>query len=260
VRAPHPDADEAWFTLLDVGQGLSVVVQTARHTLVYDTGMNLFGSNMSKRVVLPFLNAQTVQQLDMLILSHGDNDHSGGAATLLAHLPIQRLLSGQPERFLSPITEPCQAGQQWQWDGVLFEVLHPEIKAYYPKNNNYSCVLRVSNGRGAVLLTGDIEKSAELSLLNAPLQADVLVVPHHGSLSSSSPEFIQAVHPKWALFATGYLNRFGFPKPEILNRYHQQGVETLETGQVGAIRWQLTRQGIQSVVTARQQLKRYWHP
>lgn len=261
ITPARPIHGEAWFTLLDVRQGLSLVVQTAQHNLVYDTGMNLFGVDMGKRVVLPFLKAQGISVLDSLIISHADNDHSGGAASILAAMPVHQLLSGQPERFLSPVTDWCAAGQIWQWDGVKFQILHPAPTDRYQKTNNYSCVLKISTAGGTVLFTGDIEKLIEQTLISQgqDLAATLLIVPHHGSRTSSSPEFIAAVHPQWALLATGYLNRFGLPKADIVERYHRQQITTLDTAQVGAIRWQLTAQGIDEISTARQQLKRYWH-
>jgi len=261
ITPARPAQGEAWFTLLDVGQGLSLVVQTAQHNLVYDTGMNSFGVDMGKRVVLPFLKSQGIGVLDSLIISHGDNDHSGGAASILAAMPVHQVLSGQPERFLSAVTDWCAAGKIWYWDSVEFQILHPAPTDLYKKTNNYSCVLKISTAGGAVLFTGDIEKLTEQALLNQArdLAANVLIVPHHGSRTSSSPEFIAAVRPQWALLATGYLNRFHLPKADVVERYHRQQIMTLDTAQVGAIRWQLTAQGIDNMSTARQALKRYWH-
>ena len=215
------------FTLLDVGQGLASVVQTASHTLVFDAGAEFSPRfNIGDAVVLPYLKQQGIKRLDTLLISHGDNDHSGGAAAILSKIETARILSSMPELFPMHHAEPCLRGQHWNWDGVNFTILHPGDETM--NDNNRSCVLKIESVNGSLLLTGDIERRAENALLQTDsslLRADVLVVPHHGSRTSSSAEFIEAVSPSLALFAAGYRNRYGFPKQDIIARYESRGIE-----------------------------------
>jgi competence protein ComEC len=225
VQPARPLAGEAWIDVLDVGQGLAVLVRTAKHSLLYDTGPS-YGSeaNAGQRIVTPFLRAIGVARLDTLVVSHRDQDHAGGLAAVRAHGPIARFLTSMP----GIDAEPCAAGQSWEWDGVRFVILHPlehdySVKA--KKSNNMSCVLRIWNKSGGVLLTGDIESADERALIarasepSQQLRSDVLIAPHHGGRSSSSPPFVAAVAPGDAVFSAGYRNRFGHPRPEVLERY-----------------------------------------
>ncbi len=226
-------------TMLDVGQGLAVAVTTRQHVLIYDAGPRFNERfDAGRMVVLPWLYAQGYQRLDTLMVSHADNDHSGGAAALLEVMPVQRLLSGAETLFVDHAAERCLAGQQWEWNGVSFHVLHPSLAYADPKRNNGSCVLRVDNGQHSVLLSGDIERPAEYLLsqrLRTTLQADVLLVPHHGSKSSSSPAFLKQVAPELALVSAGYRNRFHHPHPSVRQRYSDWGIELLSTVDSGAI-------------------------
>jgi competence protein ComEC len=266
VQPDRPVHGEAWITVLDVGQGLATVVQTRRHTLVYDTGPR-FSDNFDtgQAVVVPFLRHQGVRLLDSLIISHGDNDHIGGADSLLAAYPAGRLLAGVPEKLPGTGVEQCQAGDQWHWDGVTFSVLHPGPGGS-PAGNDASCVVRieVAAGQGA-LLTGDIEEPSEYSLLQdwrGSLSADVLVAPHHGSMTSSSPDFVKAVNPGVVLFPAGYQNRYHIPKRAVVERYTEMGAETYNTGDSGAIMVRLGGSPGEppEISLHRDTQRRYWKP
>jgi competence protein ComEC len=256
---PPPGA--AWITALDVGQGLAVVVRTANRTLLYDAGP-AFGpeADSGGRVVVPLLRASGVPRLDAIVLSHEDRDHIGGAQTVLETFEAGELFSSLPPAHplnaLAPARR-CAAGQQWTWDGVRFEFLHPAAGRSY-KRNDTSCVLRIEASGGSVLLTGDIERGAETALLNGNfnLKSDVLLVPHHGSKTSSTAPFIAAVAPRWAVVAAGYRNRFGHPNGAVLERYRAAGAQTLRTDQDGAI--SIVLEKTTSIVTERARRARYW--
>lgn len=247
-------------TVLDVGQGLSVLVRTAQHTLLYDAGpayrsgdAAAVGNDAGQRTVLPYLRHLGLSQLDLTVVSHDDNDHVGGMASVLAALPAKQLLSTLPAQatFFSQWQQlgqgrslphlPCQAGQHWQWDSVHFQVLSPAANAPDDlSDNNRSCVIRVQSAHGSLLLTGDIERQAEAQLTQRdaavpPLASTVLTMPHHGSLTSSSPAFVQAVGAQLAIASVGYRNRFGHPKAAVLARYSAQGTQVLRTDTSGAV-------------------------
>jgi len=256
-----PAVGTAEVTLLDVGQGLAAVVRTRHHSLVFDTGPRYHsGFNTGDAVVLPFLQQRGVKWLDTLIVSHGDNDHIGGARALLEGIPVARVLTSVPRKMTWVPNERCHAGQHWQWDGVNFSILNPLHVSGNARGNNDSCVLKVSTGAQAVLLPGDIEREAESELLAAhtPLTAQVLVAPHHGSKTSSSEPFLAAVNPRWVLFPVGYRNRYGFPRPAIVQRYQARGVRQLETYHSGAITLTLG-DGPITPHSYRQQSQRYWY-
>ncbi len=255
---------QARFTLLDVGQGLAAVVQTQNHVLVFDTGPRFSsGFNTGEAVVAPYLRAQGRRYIDTLVVSHGDNDHMGGVAGLRASIPTGQVLGSVPQRIDG--AESCHAGQSWQWDGVMFVMLNPGEHVYTGgrKDNNHSCVLRVQAGEHSVLFTGDIERAAENELVRVfgnKLASDVLVAPHHGSNTSSTPAFLAAVSPAIALFPVGYRNRYGFPKARIVQRYTDRQVRLFDTAQHGAIGLQLgNKTDLEAVITHRQQAARYWH-
>ncbi|MDR3221385.1 MAG: DNA internalization-related competence protein ComEC/Rec2 [Candidatus Accumulibacter sp.] len=257
VQPARPPAGEAWIDVLDVGQGLAVLVRTAKHTLLYDTGPRLGGTDAGQRTVAPFLRAIGVAWLDALVVSHRDQDHAGGLEAVRAHGPIARFLTSMADIG----AEPCAAGQSWEWDGVRFAILHPLKRDYLGKEkrtNSMSCVLRVWNDRGAILLTGDIETGNERALIaraGQQLRSDVLVAPHHGGRGSSSPEFVAAVAPRDAVFSAGYRNRFGHPRPEVLERYAAS--RKWRTDRDGDVQVAL---GAEARVTAwRATRPRYWH-
>ncbi len=245
----HPQLGAMQVTVLDVGQGLAVVIQTKNHTLLYDTGPKYSAqSDSGSRIIVPFLRGEGITNLDGIMLSHNDLDHSGGLNSVLAQVPIKWLDSSIPmDTKLGATIDSkqvnlmrCYAGQQWVWDDVKFDVLYPSIASYSEDltDNNRSCVLKVTSQYGSILLTGDIEKEAEFALLqnnSENLDSDVLVAPHHGSKTSSTIDFIQAVDPSTTIFTAGYLNRFKHPKPEVLARYQANLSEILRSDTSGAV-------------------------
>jgi competence protein ComEC len=254
--APRPALGELWLTVLDVGQGLSAVVRTATHTLVYDTGPR-YGAERDAgvAVVVPFLRHSGTRGIDTLLVSHADSDHSGGTASLRAALPVERLLGAAPG------AEPCLRGMVWEWDRIVFRVIHPSAGSGFT-DNDASCVLRVEWSGGALLLTGDIERSAEARLVAetpGDLPATVIVAPHHGSHSSSTDAFVSAVAPQLVLYTTGYRNHFGFPHPDVVARYAAVGAQAWDTAQHGAIELHLGPGLVPVVRSWREEARRYWH-
>lgn len=260
VAAPPPGA--AAVTVLDVGQGLSVVVRTAAHTLVYDVGPRYSARfDAGEAVLVPYLRHSGIGRIDMLVVSHGDDDHVGGLPGLFQAFVPGRLLSGQPE-VIGHGARPCRGGGRWRWDGVEFAFLWPPAGYDGRGDNDRSCVLKVSAAGRALLLTGDIGAGAEAALVRAApgdLRADLLVAPHHGSASSSSPPFLAAVAPRWALVSNGWRVRERFPAPAVRERYRGAGIETVETAAVGPISVRLGADGI-AVTGYRERLRRYWRP
>ncbi len=239
-------------TVLDVGQGLSVLVQTAHHAMLYDAGPAYSEeSDAGQRIVLPYLRHLGVNHLDTVVISHDDNDHSGGMASVLAGVSTGDLLSSltpdsdffkQIQALPKPPVfrrQPCYQGQQWQWDNISFRMLSPAKNANSGlKDNDKSCVLQVVSAHGSLLLTGDIEKGAERWLLeSAPeqLASTVMTMPHHGSKTSSTIGFVNAAQPAIAIATVGYLNRFGHPKPEVISRYEAIGTQILRSDKDGAV-------------------------
>ncbi len=254
-----PPEGEVEFTLLDVGQGLAAVIRTHRHALIYDTGPKFGpGFDAGSAVVLPFLRYTGVSHIDTVVLSHGDRDHTGGFDALRANLDIDVVLAGEPEPERGQ--RPCLAGRRWQWDQVHFEILQPSA-ASTATGNDRSCVLRVRAGGRELLLTGDLQRAGERALLQAEpdLQADVLIAPHHGSAGSSSPAFVAAVRPRWVLFASGYHNRFGFPRPDVVQRYRELGAETLSSAQCGAIQLRFGARRAPAPRCRRRRRGHYWN-
>ena len=257
-----PAVGEAWVTTLDVGQGLAVLVRTANRALLYDAGP-AYGpeADSGGRIVVPLLRGAGIRSVDTLVLSHEDLDHVGGALTLLETVEVQSLASSlapnHPLNSLVALPGRCAAGASWDWDGVRFEFLHPQPGWEAARRNNQSCVLRIDAGGASILLTGDIERAAESFLAAAIQKTDVLLVPHHGSRSSSSEEFIAAVAPRWAVVPAGYRNRFGHPAREVLERYAKAGVRVLRTDLDGAVHVILGREVVE-VTAERARRPRYW--
>jgi competence protein ComEC len=262
VSSPKPGHGEYWFTLLDVGQGLAAVVETRQHTLVYDTGAKFSDDfNAGEAVVLPFLRSRNIGRVDLLLVSHGDNDHIGGAASIIDGVATMRVMTSAPDRIDHAHINRCQAGQRWQWDGVDFEVLHPP-PGWKGSRNNQSCVLRVRNEGGSILVTADIGSKVERRLLKSygeKLSSDIMLIPHHASRTSSSVAFLTKVNPETALLTVGYRNRFGFPQPDIIARYEGLGVPVRDTLKEGAIRIRVHPvQGKDILLGYRQESRRYW--
>ncbi|WP_153147788.1 DNA internalization-related competence protein ComEC/Rec2 [Dechloromonas sp. H13] len=255
----RPPAGEAWVTVLDVGQGLAAVVWTREHTLIYDPGpLYSAESDAGQRVVVPYLRALGIDRVDTLVVTHRDSDHAGGAVSVRSALQVDKVLSSTGEAG----SEPCRAGQRWAWDGVAMDVLHPLADDYDGprKSNNLSCVLRVEAGGRRLLLTSDIEARDEAALLArdpAQLAADVLLVPHHGSRTSSTPAFIAAVGAQHAVIPVGYRNRFGHPKAEVVDRHEAGGARVWRTDRDGALRVVMAGGGL-TVSAWRDERQRYW--
>ena len=259
----RPREGEYYMNLLDVGQGLSVVIQTATHTLLYDAGPKLeASSDMGERIVLPFLRSAGIKKIDLMVISHADNDHIGGANAILnayRHTPIK---TSAPEKFSSSHVEFCNAGDAWKWDGVNFTFLYPMNYDNNSRNDN-SCVLMIDNGKYKILLTGDIEKYAEQELLhNMPekLAANIIVAPHHGSKTSGIPKFISAVHPEIVLYATGYRNRYHFPHPSVIKEYEKINALAFNTSESGSIQFIVGKNGLETKPQEyRKMNKKYWN-
>jgi competence protein ComEC len=268
VPSPKPKNGELWLTVLDVGQGLAVVARTEHHTLLFDTGPNFGEADSGSRVIVPFLRGEGIRQVDTLIVSHVDTDHSGGALSVLKTMPVSLLLSSLPIHH--PIQqaekhqEQCRAGQSWQWDGVYFELLHPLLEDYADlkrKTNANSCVLKITSTYGSVLLPGDIEEKDERALLvraHHQLSATVLIAPHHGSHTSSTYAFLQKINPAFTIFTVGYLNRHDHPREAIVNRYRNGGSQLLRSDRDGAILLRFENRKF-SVKRWRDSYRRYWH-
>ncbi len=265
LPAPAPAPGEAWITTLDVGHGLAVLVRTANRALLYDAGPAFgAGADSGERIIAPYLRAIGVLRLDTMVVTHNDLDHAGGAASVVENVEVGELLSslsaGHPLTALVPVALRCVAGATWDWDGVRFAILHP--RAAVPqgtRTNDLSCVLKVSAGARSMLLTGDIEKTAEAELVSrgaAMLAADVLLVPHHGSRSSSSAEFLDAVGASAAVIPVGYRNRFGQPSAEVLDRLSTMAIS--RTDRDGAVTVRLAADQMH-ISSERRNRRRYWH-
>jgi len=262
----RPATGDAMVTVLDVGQGLAVHVQTARHDLLFDAGPAFSAdADSGNRIIAPYLRAQGVRRLDLMVVSHADRDHEGGAASVLAALPVAALATSLPfEHPLSAQPVPhrlCATGDGWEWDGVRFEMLHPGPDPLSRKSNDLSCVLRVVVGSSSFLLTSDIEAVSEAALIaryGAGLGAGAMTAPHHGSRTSSTPEFVAAVDARDVVFPVGYRNRFGHPREEVLARYLQGGARLHRTDLDGAVTVRLQADGL--VFRHERELRRrYWH-
>lgn len=247
---------------------MALLVETANHRLLYDTGP-AYGpaSDAGNRVLLPYLRGRGIHRLDGVVVSHSDTYHVGGARSVLDAVPADWLLSslppGHPAAKAARRHVRCAAGQRWEWDGVVFTVLHPAPTDYRRtqlKPNALSCVLRISSGDDDLLLAGDIEAAQETELVSSGmrLDAEVLLVPHHGSGTSSTVPFLQAVRPQLAIFQVGHRNRYRHPKEEVFERYRRIGVRRLRTDASGALTLRLGG-GIR-VTEYREAHARYWYP
>ncbi|MFC5510276.1 DNA internalization-related competence protein ComEC/Rec2 [Massilia jejuensis] len=268
LQPTRPEPGRFDVTAFDVGQGMALLVETHGHRLLYDTGPRYApGQDAGGRVILPYLRARGIRRLDTMVVSHSDLDHAGGAPTLLEALRVDHVTSslGPGHRVVhgAKAHTPCVGGQRWEWDGVVFEMLHPTPASYDDpslKANARSCTLRIAAHGRAILLAADIEAAQEAALVaNAAgkLRADVLLAPHHGSGTSSTPAFLAAVRPSIALFQVGHRNRYKHPKKEVFARYGEHAIERLRTDEAGAI-------GLEFGATVRarsyrREHARYWH-
>ena len=253
--------------ILDVGQGSAAVLQTKNHVMVIDAGAKFSDRlDAGSSVIVPYLRSLGIESLDYLIVSHGDNDHIGGAQAIIDAYSTVTVLGQDIESLKVGAKQDCYDGLNWQWDGVGFEILSPENSNNRPlqdiKRNNRSCVLRVSSEFGSVLLPGDAERKVEkrlLALHGKQLASDVLIVPHHGSNTSSSSSFIDAVNPAIAIISAGYKNRYKLPNKKVLSRYVLKNVKLVETAKSGAITIQFAKGSELDIIKYRENAAKYWN-
>jgi competence protein ComEC len=273
VRPPALLPGTFRMTVLDVGQGLAVVVETHGNTLLYDAGPRYTeDADAGNRIVAPYLRAAGIRRLGGMIVTHQDSDHSGGALSVLQTVPVDWLASSLPEDHPILVVRAreagdelrCVAGQRWEWDGVRFTVLQPPAGLYRQdrvKPNDLSCVVRIDSAFGSALLTGDLEARGERDLVRADpaaLKADVLLVPHHGSLTSSTPAFIAAVSPSVAVYTPGYRNRYGHPRAAVVERYDAAGIRSFRTDYDGALTFVFAPGVAREPRVEREHDRRYW--
>ena len=262
LHAPQPP-DQSCFDahILDVGQGLATVVQTRQSTLLFDTGASYRGGgSVAERVVVPFLKSKAIKRIDHLVVSHADNDHSGGVPAIHEYAEIGATLVGETLRQSGLPSSPCVAGQHWGADGIRFRILYPHPDTPH-EGNDSSCVLLITAGPYGLLLTGDIEAGAEREIIaeNGSINVDAVVVPHHGSLTSSGLPFVDAVSPRLAVVSAGYGNRWGFPKERVVMRWRAVGAEVLDTATSGAVSLRICAAGgLQDLRRDRYERRRFW--
>ncbi|ARU31718.1 DNA internalization-related competence protein ComEC/Rec2 [Sulfuriferula sp. AH1] len=270
VTVPQPVPGAIWISAIDVGQGLAVLVRTAHHALLFDAGPRYNSeADSGSRIIAPYLRGEGITRLDRLVLSHDDNDHTGGAASILGAMPVAAVMTSLPathpvfDHYAQSILR-CEAGQSWDWDGVHFAVLHPTAGSYADnavKDNHRSCVLKLSSAGGSVLLPADIEAKDEIQLLAtepAALRANLLIAPHHGSRTSSIPEFIAAVQPAMTVFTVGYNNRFGHPRSDVVARYRDAGSQLFRSDADGLVNVRFTPDAVPEVSRWRRLQQHYW--
>jgi competence protein ComEC len=255
-----PKAGCAVVDVLDVGQGLAVAVQTRGHFMLYDSGPSFrSGGSAAHSVILPYLRSRGIDAIDQMIISHSDLDHAGGAAVIAAEIPVDRMLAGEPLNQVTSV--PCHAGQRWTYDGIEFRILHPNADLLLDGNDS-SCVLLLEAGGFRMLFSGDIEKMAELSLIQRQVlpSVDVVLVPHHGSRTSSTNPFVRALMPSIAIVSAAHGNQWGFPKQDIVQRWEAVGATVLNTATAGAIELRFcAASGLQSIRRYRADNRRIWH-
>lgn len=259
-QPPRPEHGQFELLVADVGQGGGAIVRTAQHVLLYDAGPPWGrSSDLAQRVLLPLLRDRG-ERPHLVLVSHSDSDHAAGVPSIAAAFPDTRWKSSGPLP-VDQVVAGCVAGQQWTWDGVLFEVLHPSRQDYAAgrmSDNARSCVLRVGGDQG-VLLTGDIYMAEEtrLALQRPDLRAAVLLLAHHGSKTSTAPVWLNTVQPSWAVVQAGHRNRYGHPAPEVLRRLDERGIPWVNTATCGAVHWRSEQP--QQINCQRQTARRYWH-
>ncbi len=257
---PQAVADGAFtVTALDVGQGLAVVVETSRHALVFDTGPAWPGGGAAAQVsLLPFLRSRGIRAVDLLVVSHEDADHAGGADRLRTSMPVRRMTvaPGSPRR----VSEICRRGDSWRWNGVAFRMLHPSA-GFAGDDNDSSCAMLVSGAGGRALLLADPEEAGEAELLKQAIAADLVLLPHHGSRSSSQPALVSAVSARYGIASAGYGNRWGMPDASVVARWRAAGTTVLVTAEQGAVRARFPPgPGTIEIESARRAVQRWWRP
>lgn len=261
-RPAPPPAGCLDYYVLDVGQGLAVVLRTTHHALLFDTGPAFTGGgSTADLVVLPFLYQHGIDRLDWLIISHGDLDHAGGAATVTENIPVAEILVGQMLADAGFAQRRCSAGMRWSRDGVTYTVIHPRQGAPWDRNNA-SCVLMAAIGEYRILLTGDIETPAEKLLLhrNQVGETEVVVVPHHGSMTSSGEAFVARLGADVAIVSAGFGNRWGLPRPTIVKRWQSAGARVLNTATDGAVAQRICQAGGPGKIRLeRRAARKFWH-
>jgi competence protein ComEC len=258
---------EYQLTILDVGQGSAAVIRTQHHVAVFDAGAKFSDKlDTGSGIVIPYLRSQGIKQLDRLIISHGDADHIGGAPAILEFYPDIEVIGQDLANLNTENKKLCREGDSWRWDGVDFIFLSPAGEPLSTsggkKRNNRSCVLRVSSESGSVLFSGDIEKKVEMQLVEKygdNMATDVLIVPHHGSNTSSTLSFIQTVSPEVSVISAGYRNRYKLPGKKVLSRYEQSGYKLMKTDKTGAISIKMTVADDMHIEHYRQLAQKYWH-
>ena len=258
--APPPGCLD--YHVLDVGQGLAVVLRAGEQTVLFDTGPSFrSGSSTADIVVIPFLKSRGIGRLDTLIVSHADQDHAGGVQAMASQFEIGTMLVGEPVAGSGLQQIPCSTASSWISDGVRFRFLHPAPNTTW-EGNNASCVLEVTTGNHRILLTGDIEAPVEATLLENALlgPVDTVIVPHHGSRTSSSPDFVNRLRPALAIVSAGFGNRWGFPKADVVSRWQHGGARLLETASSGAIGQRICIDtGVERLRRERPDSRKYWH-
>jgi competence protein ComEC len=255
---PKPPGGVFEITALDVGQGSAVLVRTAHHALLYDAGPRWSpDADAGERIVLPLLRALGVRP-DLVAISHRDSDHAGGADAVRAAFPLAAWRSS----FDADPSQRCRAGERWRWDGVDFELLHPGDAAYETpglSSNALSCVLRIAAGGRVAWLAGDIpaEQEVRLALARPHERATLLLAPHHGSATSSSPVLLNTLQPRWVVVQSGYRNRFGHPAEVVVQRYEARGIAWVDTPRCGAATWRSDLP--EALRCERAAARRYWH-
>lgn len=253
--------DNLVLTVLDVGQGQSVVIETSSHTLVYDLGP-IFpsGFNTAEAVVIPYLRSRARKHVDMLVLSHDDNDHTGGASQFVKRMEVRSTVFGQQMQQFDIPYQSCHEIEPWQWDGISFRFLKPLLKPL--NDNDASCILLLEHSGGRILLTGDVTRRIEQSLLRQygdVLRADVITTPHHGSRTSSSPAFVRQVGAKNSIVSAGWKSRYGLPKDDVIQRWEESGAQIDNTAETGALLMEWHQDGRKSLHRYRDDARRFWN-
>jgi competence protein ComEC len=252
--------DSLSMQVFDVGQGLAVLIRTRKHSLLYDTGPAYgSGSSAAERVLLPYFSAEHLQNLSALVISHSDNDHAGGWELIRDRLKPEKLYA--PEKDSLGHSIPCVTGTHWEWDGVVFEFVYPFKNNISHGKNDNSCVLKVYYRDRSILLTGDIEKNAEFAMLQniLELKSDIVFAPHHGSRTSSTQAFVQAIDARHVVIPAGFANRWRFPKQDVVERWQQNGAQLHTISNTGQLTFKIDQSANIKAQSWIQNNCHYWH-